>query len=284
MVIPRIILALLIGVTIARPLELKIFEKEIDTKVVENRHQKILLNDSLLQQENRSAIAAADGERNRLSARKLMIEDSLHQLQQAYIREADGTGGSMQRGIEGLTLLKQEAFRSALQHYQPELERIGQLTQYQDSLLTAIKAGVENRRKEYEAGVTSNVGFLERNKALSDLSSQESSVFWATLLVSMLIILVEIAPVLSKLILHAGPYDVALAKDELMQMAASENEMRKDKSRLFEKERSGTEDKKKCPQKLWTGLPRFKKSIYMKSWINGSGAKETAKPNPALMN
>src|SRR5579862_8744758 len=45
---PRIVLALLIGITIARPLELKIFEKEINTKVAENKHHKILLNDSLL--------------------------------------------------------------------------------------------------------------------------------------------------------------------------------------------------------------------------------------------
>ncbi|WP_315814427.1 DUF4407 domain-containing protein [Paraflavitalea speifideaquila] len=40
MALPRVALALLIGVTIARPLELKIFEKEIDTKVVENIHKR----------------------------------------------------------------------------------------------------------------------------------------------------------------------------------------------------------------------------------------------------
>ncbi len=48
MAVPRLFLALLIGLTIARPLELKIFEKEIDVKVLENRHKKMLLNDSLL--------------------------------------------------------------------------------------------------------------------------------------------------------------------------------------------------------------------------------------------
>ena len=54
MATPRIALALLIGFTIARPLELKIFEKEIDVQITANRHQKMLLNDSLLQAENRS--------------------------------------------------------------------------------------------------------------------------------------------------------------------------------------------------------------------------------------
>ncbi len=98
MAIPRIALALLIGVTIARPLELKIFEKEIDTKVVENIHKKIQLNDSLLQAENTALMQTTTAERNRLESRKLSIEDTLHRLQQSYVQEADGTGGSGQRG------------------------------------------------------------------------------------------------------------------------------------------------------------------------------------------
>ncbi|MBS1936155.1 MAG: DUF4407 domain-containing protein, partial [Bacteroidetes bacterium] len=56
MAVPRILLALLIAITIARPLELKIFEKEIDVKVAENRHKKILLNDSLLNEESKTAV------------------------------------------------------------------------------------------------------------------------------------------------------------------------------------------------------------------------------------
>ncbi|MCV5951374.1 DUF4407 domain-containing protein, partial [Escherichia coli] len=38
MVIPRIVLALLIGFTIARPLELKLFEKEIEGQMKYNQH------------------------------------------------------------------------------------------------------------------------------------------------------------------------------------------------------------------------------------------------------
>ena len=95
------VLALLIGFTIARPLELKIFEKEIDVQITANRHQKMLLNDSLLTMEERPVVTAAQQERDRLTARKVGIEDTLHRLQQAYIEEADGTGGSQRRGIDG---------------------------------------------------------------------------------------------------------------------------------------------------------------------------------------
>ncbi|HEY4876329.1 MAG TPA: DUF4407 domain-containing protein [Puia sp.] len=242
--VPRIILALLIGITIARPLELKIFEKEINTKVAENRHHKILLNDSLLQAENKTVLINTQLERNRLLQRKLLIEDTLHRLQQAYIQEADGTGGSLQRGVERLTLLKQQAYNSALQQFTPELQLLANQINYQDSILNNTQANNEIKRKQYEEAITANVGFLERNKALSDLSAQESSVSWADFFISLLIILIETGPILSKLIMTVGPYDVALAKTELLQMATSENEIRRDKELLFDK-LSGVYQKKK---------------------------------------
>src|SRR5437879_13208621 len=98
MAVPRLVLALLIGFTIARHLELKIFEKEINVKMTENLHKKIERNDSLLALENNTLINAATGERQRLTDRKLAIENQLENLQTSYVQEADGTGGSGQRG------------------------------------------------------------------------------------------------------------------------------------------------------------------------------------------
>lgn len=250
MAVPRIILALLIGLTIARPLELKIFEKEIDTKVTENIHKKIQLNDSLLHIENAALTQNATAERNRLVARKLSIEDTLHQLQQAYLREADGTGGSMQRGIENITRLKMNAFNQALLLTRPELDGLTESIRRQDSMLHDATAGMEQKRKQYETAALANVGFLERNKALADLTNEESSVFWTSLLISLLIILIETGPVLSKLIMPVGPYDIALAKEELLSMAASENEIRQDKEISYEKKKVFYQRQKEMSDKL----------------------------------
>lgn len=243
--LPRFVLALLIGLTIARPLELKIFEKEIDVKVTENRHKKMLLNDSLLKQENNNLLQTAQADRLRLTGRKTALEDTLHKLQQGYVQEADGTGGSGERGIENLTRLKMEAYKSASQQYSPELQQLQVQLKSQDSILTNLQASTEAKRKTYEAELQTKVGFLERNKALSDLSNEESSVFWANFFVSLLIILIEVGPILSKLIVSVGPYDIALAKMELLQMAESENEMRKDKDMLFDKLKNTYRQKKK---------------------------------------
>jgi hypothetical protein len=235
MAIPRMILALLIGITIARPLELKIFEKEIDVKVAENRHKKILLNDSLLNLQNVAQIQTAELQRNQMLVRKQSIEDTLHRLQSAYVQEADGTGGSMQRGIESLTKLKQDAYNNAVIQFAPELQQLAAGINSQDSILANVRGNTEGKRKQYESDLAGKVGFLERNKALSDLADQESSVWWSNLLLSLLIILIEIGPVLSKLIVNVGPYDVALAKEELLQMAASEHQLRTERELLVDK-------------------------------------------------
>jgi hypothetical protein len=237
MAVPRLVLALLIGVTIARPLELKIFEKEIDVKVLENRHKKMQLNDSLLNREIQSSLQVAEAERSRMVARKQSLEDTLHRLQQAYVAEADGTGGSMQRGIEALTLLKRDAYNNALRQHTPELQELNAGIAAQDSILGNVRSANEVKRTQYEADLAGKVGFLERNKALSDLADEESSVWWSNFLLSLLIILIEIGPVLSKLILNVGPYDVALAKEELIQMATAEQEMHTEKDALLEKHR-----------------------------------------------
>lgn len=236
MAAPRLALALLIGVTIARPLELKIFEKEIDVQVTENRHKKILLNDSLLTLENERSLAAAQQERNRLMTRKVSLEDTLHRLQQAYVQEADGTGGSQRRGIDKLTRLKQEAYENALRQAGPELTQLAAGIHYQDSLIADAGAAKDLKRKGYESQVLADVGFLEKNKALSDLSAKESSVFWANLLISLLIILIETGPVLSKLIMSTGPYDLALARKELLQMAEEEDLMRRGRKKDMREE------------------------------------------------
>jgi hypothetical protein len=282
MAMPRIILALLIGFTIARPLEMKIFEKEIDVQITENRHKKILLNDSLLQAENHVILTTAQEERDRLTARQSGLEDTLHRLQQAYVQEADGTGGSLHRGIDKLTRLKQEAYQSALRQHSPELNELEGQIHYQDSIIAGANADKDVKRHGYEAQVAADVGFLEKNKALSDLSARESSVFWANLLISLLIILIETGPILSKLIMSTGPYDLALAKMELLQMANAEDEMRRDKELIQDKKAGIYHQKKEISEELVKKLAALQKKHIQEELDQWEKGQDTIPVRPSL--
>ena len=277
MAMPRLALALLIGFTIARPLELKIFEKEINVKMTENLHKKIQRNDSLLALENTNLMNTATAERQRLTDRKLAIENELQNLQQSYVQEADGTGGSRQRGAEKLTHLKMDAYNQAKDQYAAEQPQLEKNIVAQDNILANAKANMEQKRKEYEASAMANMGFLERNKALSDLSREENSVFWSCLLVSMLIILIEIGPVLSKLIMPIGPYDIALAKEELLQMATDENHIRAEKQVQHEKRKAFYQKQKEMSDQLVDKLAEIQKKNIDKEldqWERGEWKPE----------
>jgi hypothetical protein len=282
MAIPRLALALLIGLTIARPLELKIFEKEIAVKMQENLHHKIQNNDSLLQIENKVLMHDATAERQRLTSRKTSIEDSLAQLQSAYLQEADGTGGSGRRGIEKLTHLKMDAYNQAQVQFGPEMRSVDSGIRVQDSILSAAKWGLEQHRKDYASTVAANQGFLEKNKALSDLSDQESSVWWTSTLLSLLIILIEIGPILSKLIMPVGPYDIALAKEELLQMAEDENQMRKSKEVMFEKRKHFYQKQKEMSEELVGKLTDLQKKHIdeeLDKWERGEWTSKDHRPS-----
>ena len=277
MAVPRLVLALLIGFTIARPLEMKIFEKEINVKMTQNLHKKIQLNDSLLARENEAQINDATAERQRLINRKDAIEDTLHKLQQAYVQEADGTGGSGHRGIEELTHLKMNAFDQVRTQFGPEVLQLERKISAQDEILTNAKANMEQKRNEFSTSAEASMGFLERNKALSDLSGEESSVFWSCLLISLLIILIEVGPILSKLIMPIGPYDIALAKEELLQMAADENHIRADKEIRNEKKKAFFQRQKEMSEQLVNKLTELQKKNIDKEldqWERGEWKPE----------
>ena len=221
-------------------------------------------------------------ERSRSLQRQQALEDTLRSLQNAYVQEADGTGGSGQRGIDKLTKLKKDAYDNYLLQTAPELSALKQTISHHDSLLADANNALKGKQTGYENTLQNNMGFLERNKALSDLSREESSVFWSTLLISLLIILIETGPVLSKLIMPVGPYDVALAKEELLQMASAEQDLRKGKHLIFEKKKLFYQKQKMMSDELVEKLTAMQQKNIdeeLKKWEAGMWQEKDHKPS-----
>ena len=125
--------------------------------------------------------------------------------------------------------------------------------------MAEAKTSLEGKRNDYAGIANANMGFLEKNKALADLSDEESSVWWTSLLLSLMIILIEVGPILSKLIMPVGPYDIALAREELLQMAADENEMRRSKEVVYEKKKVFYKKQKEMSDDLVMKLTELQK-------------------------
>jgi hypothetical protein len=220
---PRILLAIMIGIVISRPLELKIFDKEIREKLktsyLNGQRSKI---DTLNNTFNNKYVT----ELNKivdLKAEKDSLERDINLSRYVLNQEIFGDKSNQTSGKVGYgTYAKQK--EAVLNQKAQRLETVrGEMASLENYIL---------KRKDLE-GITSDrmfsakqldslsnvAGFADRNWALGQLSfnadgSRDLGTYLAISFISMLFILFECLPVFVKLMSPIGPYDIALQNVE----------------------------------------------------------------------
>ena len=91
---PRLLLAVIIAVVIAKPLELKIFEKEINQILLEEKNVMTLENKDQLALQYTPGITALTSEIAPLKKEVADKEAEVNALYDVYITEAEGTAGT----------------------------------------------------------------------------------------------------------------------------------------------------------------------------------------------
>ncbi|NNK80907.1 MAG: DUF4407 domain-containing protein, partial [Flavobacteriales bacterium] len=87
---PRILLAVIIAVVISKPLELKIFEKEIDRVLLEQKNEMTLVNQDQVGAIYADEIARLQAESAEIDMEVNAKEAEVNQLYDTYIAEAEG--------------------------------------------------------------------------------------------------------------------------------------------------------------------------------------------------
>lgn len=210
--LPRIILAVFISIVIAKPLELKVFEKEINSelKLIEQKSfaekenvvkQRFVIEQQTLNQEIENLKTEIQS--------KTQKRDELRSLAR---QEADGTGGSMKRNAGPIYKIKKA-----------DADRVDQELSDLNSKNQALITSNYSRLKEIEALMTKDIQSIEKGKmdgpaarmdALSKITAKSDAIWWANWFVILLFIAVETAPVFVKLISTRGPYDHLLLIEE----------------------------------------------------------------------
>ena len=91
---PRILLAVIIAVVIAKPLELKIFEKEINQVLLEQKNDLTLANKNQIANQFNPSIENLNKEITALQQQIGIKEAEVNALYDTYIAEAEGTAGT----------------------------------------------------------------------------------------------------------------------------------------------------------------------------------------------
>lgn len=205
---PRILLAIMLAIVISKPLELKIFSKEIDRKLVlleeEIYQREIASIDQRFVEQTQLLQSQIDGLKQDIETKRA----KRNELAEIARQEADGTGGSMKRNAGPIYQIKkadadqaQNELTAAVQNNQPQIERL-------QNELTGL-----NQQKAMElAAIKRNPwdGMAAQLEALRQISLENRAIYFANIFIIALFIMLECSPVIVKIMASRGPYDELL--------------------------------------------------------------------------
>jgi hypothetical protein len=205
---PRIILAVIIAVVISKPLELKIFEKEINQVLLEQKNDLTLSNKSQIAAQYTPEIAQINQEINTLKTEITTKEKEVNGLYETYISEAEGRKGTELIGKGPVYKEKREKHDAALQELQTvrtaNTEKIGIKEAAIQSLITQQKT----QESDTQPIIDGFDGLMARVSALNKLP------WLPSFFIFLLFLAIETAPIFAKLFTAKGEYDFKLQDTE----------------------------------------------------------------------
>lgn len=241
--LPRLVLAIFLGVVISVPIELRIFDDKIQSQLLIDQgkvsEEVKKANEELYNEraEIEAKIHTYEGKLDELgagistgfSSRLAQLEEDLQEAENKLYEEVYGTGITGKRGYGPAAKLLQEqvdrlkgeiadlknAENAAKQENKTYMQQ--QITQTNSTIaelnrqLGVVNEQIAHKEKEKEKATEALDGFTARLRAMSTITSPKNKenvpLFIARLMIMLLFIAIEIIPTLFKMMMTAGPYD-----------------------------------------------------------------------------
>ena len=205
---PRIILAVIIAVVISKPLEMKIFEKEINQVLLEQKNELTLANKDQIALQYNPTIEKLNQDIAGLKNEITVKETETNALYDTYITEAEGTAGTMLLGKGPVYAEKREKHDAALAELQ-------QLKEGNAQKIVAIETEIADLNTAYAVSVKESQpiidgfdGLMARINALGELP------WFPSFFIFLLFLAIETSPIIAKLLAPKGEYDLKLEEEE----------------------------------------------------------------------
>jgi hypothetical protein len=230
--IPRIIMGAIIAITISKPIEIRMFQTEINNKLYEKQLilQKEFEKRTTANFEER--LKVVEDELGDVGKQKQDLIERIKVAEQAYTDNLMGKANGIVAGDGPLS----KALKSQIDNLNKELDRFNEMNK--NKIETADKKRKEIL-EEKEKALATNVqvakgldGLLERIKLAHEVAG-----FWITLFITLLFMAIELTPIFFKLMLNKTPYDyLSENRDDLIR-AENGIEVRYD----YYRDKKGTE-------------------------------------------
>ena len=201
--LPRIIMAIFLGLVISTPLEMKIFSDQIDMQVTLDNG----VREESAKKENHILYDELD--KYEVQLQKLMdgkkdLENALNKAQVAYDQEITGP----HRGVGPIAAelkLHVDECKSAITRWEAtngsNIERVEKDIERQKERIRLLEEQIKSKQKQN--------GFAIRYEAFKHVTDWDThpSLYIVSLMITLLFVIIETAPTFLKMMMEDGPYD-----------------------------------------------------------------------------
>ena len=203
--VPRIVLAVIISIVIAKPLELKVFDKEIQPELIVMEQEAYARQEEQLRSRFTPVLDSLKREVDGLKTEIVSMTQKRDELVRIAQEEADGTGGSRRRNLGPIYRIKKANADAAENELAQFTRENGKRIEYLEGNIATMDSSMSAQLNALEKSKIN--GMAARMEALSRIVGNSSAVSWAHWFIVLLFIAIETAPVFVKLISRKGPYD-----------------------------------------------------------------------------
>ncbi|MCF7559953.1 DUF4407 domain-containing protein [Sabulilitoribacter multivorans] len=206
---PRIMLAVIIAIVISKPLELKIFEKEINQVLLEQKNEMTLANKAQIAEQFTPSIEGLSHDISSLQQQIDTKEAEVNALYDVYISEAEGTAGTKLLGKGPVYAEKREKHDAALAELQQlKAENKAKINNI-ETQIGALKGDYESQVVNTQPIINNFDGLMARVNALGELP------WLPSFFIFLLFLAIETSPIFAKLLSPKGAYDFKLQDQEM---------------------------------------------------------------------
>ncbi|MDA3891415.1 MAG: DUF4407 domain-containing protein [Salinivirgaceae bacterium] len=229
---PRIILALFLAVVISRPLELKLFESEINGQI--EKMSQLKYNDY------QEIVGASYAEIDRLQAQNKKFEEVVDDLMlqrsmlfELIVEEAEGRSPTALAGKGSVYKEKKAEYDRINKIYDEEKARLYPRIESNNKRITQLTTKKESQLQTGNKTLKGATGFLARIEAYGALAKENEGIRYASWFILFMFICIETGPMFVKLISKRGAYDELLTFEEVKIMTNAQQEIVKIKEKAI---------------------------------------------------
>ena len=222
----RALLAITIGLFMAQPALLYLFDKEIHVQISldneQRKQEKLKKQDSVYAPARQAIVQRRNSLQKELDSRYQEVSAA----RDNFIKETDGTGGSKKIGLKDIAAAKQREYLKLSNDYQQKETLLLPQIKSSDSALAVLDVSVQKEQQAFTALL--NDGFITRIEALNHLVSNNTSVAFRYYLLVAILLLIELMPVIAKSLLPQGTYDEKVKLREEIEKELTRNNHRRE--------------------------------------------------------